>query len=121
MEQTLHLVHSSEGGSLHLLVLPVNQDKVDHGGQHGVGVLVLVTPGVSVLNITIVKPTPLSSSPNLKVDSTLVCHQGLEMNHLVSNGSNLLGIVWVFRTFKIFLLLHKSKQEQHQEHVEEDC
>ena len=49
VEQTLHLVHPSEGGSLHLLVLPVNQDKVDHGGQHGVGVLVLVTLGVGEL------------------------------------------------------------------------
>ena len=43
------------------------------------------------------------------------------MNHLVSNGSNLLGVVWVFGAFEIFLLLHQSEQEQHQEHVEEDC
>ena len=76
MEQTLHLVHPSEGWSLHLFVLPVNQDEVNHGGQHGVGVLVLVTPGVRQLNITVgILTRP--GSPNLKVDSTLVCHQGL--------------------------------------------
>ena len=65
MEQTLHLIHPSEGWSLHLLVLPVNQDKVDHGGQHGVGVLVLVTPGVGVLNIIIeiLRPTPRPTKP----------------------------------------------------------
>ena len=53
MEQTLHLIHPSEGGSLHLLVLPVDQDEVNHGGQHGVGVLILVTPGVRELNNTV--------------------------------------------------------------------
>ena len=96
VEQTLHLVHSSEGGSLHLLVLPVNQDEVDHGRQHGVGVLVLVTPGVGELNRQHQCRNIHLHVPNLKVDSTLVCHQGLQMNYLVSNGSNLLGIVWVF-------------------------
>ena len=113
MEQTLHLIHPSEGWSLHLLVLPVNQDKVDHGGQHGVGVLVLVTPGVGVLNITegIVKSTLRPGSPNLKLVSALLCHQGLQMNHLVPNGSNLLGIVWMFGAFEIFLLLHQGEQK----------
>ena len=51
MEQTLHLIHPSEGLGFHLLVLPVNQDKVDHGGQHGMGVLVLMALGVGELNI----------------------------------------------------------------------
>lgn len=50
MEQTLHLIHPSEGWGLQLLVLPVDQDVVDHGGQHGVGVLVLVTLGVGELH-----------------------------------------------------------------------
>ena len=50
MKQTLHLIHPSEGWSLQLLVLPVDQDVVDHGGQHGVGVLVLVTLGVGELH-----------------------------------------------------------------------
>ena len=49
MEHSLNFIHSLECCVLEIFVALVSKDKVDHGGQHGVGVLVLVTLGVSEL------------------------------------------------------------------------
>ena len=89
MEQALNLIHPPEGGIIQFFVLPVNQDEVDHGGQQGVGFLVLMAPGVG----------------QLELHPALVGHHGLEVDHLVGDSGHVLGLIGVLGALEVAFLL----------------